>query len=116
MPKIQSLKSNVTREDAIRHFTEGLLSRAAGLLRGPVRSMAELYIPFRRYEVKVFSGGRTENQVFALDAVHGVLDLYQFPPQVIKSELLMLDTRNVLPVGIASKEAADRLTSKVRRL
>jgi len=116
MTRIRSLKPNVTREQAIRHFTEGAVNRAGDLLRGSVRSVAELYIPYRLFQVKIFSGGREESQIFALDAVRGVLDLYQLPALTADDELLTLETRNVLPAGLDASQAEERLIAKVRRL
>lgn len=116
MARIRSLKPNVTREQAIRHFTEGVVNRAADLLRGRVRSVAELYIPYRLYRVKVFSGGREQSQIFALEAVRGMLDLYQFPASPAELDLLTLETRNVLPPGLDGAEAEERMIGKVRRM
>jgi len=115
MSRIQALKPNVTREQAVRHFTEGTVSRAAELIRGPVRSLAELYIPYRVFQVKIRSAGREQNQTFALDAVRGVLDLYQFPP-LSHADLLTLETRNVLPSGLELSHAEEQLIAKVRRM
>ncbi len=116
MSRIRSLKPNVTREQAIRHFTEGAVTRAAGMIRGPVRFLAELYIPYRLFQVKICSAGREQNQTFALDAVRGVLDLYQFPALTSDDDLLTLESRNVLPSGLDASQAAERLLGKVRRM
>jgi hypothetical protein len=118
--RIRSLKANVTREDAIRYFTAGVANRAMELIRGPVRSLAELYIPFRLFEVKIFSAGREQNQTLALDAVRGVLDLYQFPATHAEQEFLWLETRNVLPVVADESQSQEqlkhRLIEKLRRM
>lgn len=116
MARIRSLKPNVTREQAIRHFTEGVVNRAADLLRGRVRAVAELYIPYRLYRVKVFSAGREQSQIFALEAVRGMLDLYQFPASPAEPDLLTLETRNVVPPGLDGAEAEERMIGKVRRM
>ena len=73
MPQVQTLKPNVTREEAICHFTNGVLNSAVGMIRGPVRSLAEFYIPYRLFQVRIRSGGREQTQTFAMDAVRGVL-------------------------------------------
>ena len=118
--RIRTLKPNVTREDAIRYFTGGVANRAMELIRGPVRSLAELYIPFRLFEVKIFSAGREQNQTLALDAVRGVLDLYQFPAADAEQEFLWLETRNVLPVVADESQSEEqlkhRLIEKLRRM
>lgn len=116
MTEIRSLKPNVTREEAVRHFSEGLANGALAWLRGPVRSLAELYIPFRLFEVKISSAGREQAQTFALDAVRGVLDLYQLPAPADRENVIILDTRNVIPTGLGATAAAERLQEKVRRM
>src|SRR6266576_2670083 len=102
---IRSLKPNVTQEEAIRHFTNGMANRAAELIRGPVRSLAEFYIPYRLFQVTIRSAGREQNQTFALDAVRGVLDLYQLPTRTADDQLLTIQTRNVLPAGLDAAQA-----------
>lgn len=117
--RIRCLKPNVTREDAVRYFTEGVFNRAADLIRGPVRSLAELYIPFRLFQVRIHSAGREQKQTFALDAVRGVLDLYQFPAADAEENYLWLETRNVLPALLDDRkddQITNRLIEKLRRM
>jgi len=116
MTHIRSLKPNVTREEAVRHFSNGMVNGAARLIRGPVRSLAELYIPYRLFQVRIRSAGREQNQTFALDAVRGVLDLYRLPALAADDQFLTLQTRNVLPVGVDAAQAEERLIEKVRRM
>ncbi|MBI3477574.1 MAG: hypothetical protein HY010_17720 [Acidobacteria bacterium] len=115
MTGIRSLKANVTRAEALRHFTGGTF-RLSDWFRGPVRSIAELYIPFRLFHVKVVNSGREDSNIFGLDAAQGVMDLYQFPGQPAPEDLLFLQTRNVIPATLASDVAQERLLAKVRRL
>jgi len=114
--RIRSLKPNVTREEAIRYFSEGAMNRMADLIRGPVRSLAELYIPYRLFQVKICSAGREQNQTLALDAVRGVLDLYQFPAGATGEPFLTIESRNVLPVATDETHAAELLVAQVRRM
>lgn len=114
--RIRSLKPNVTREEAIRHFSEGVVNGVAQLIRGPVRSLAELYIPYRLFQVNIRSAGREQNQTFALDAVRGALDLYQLPALADNGQFMTLETRNALPSGLDESQAAERLIEKVRRM
>ena len=55
---IRSLKANVSREEALRHFTSGTRGVAAAVLRGRARSMAELYIPYCLFRVNIRNAGR----------------------------------------------------------
>lgn len=114
--KIRSLKPNVSREQAIQHFSNGVLNRAASLTRGRVRSIAELYIPYRTFRVKIRSGGREQSRIFALDAVQGALDLFEFPAHPGDSDLLTVETRNVLPISLDDSQLRDRIVAKVRRI
>jgi hypothetical protein len=114
--RIRSLKPNVGREQAIRHFTGGALNLAANLTQGRVRSIAELYIPYRTFRVRITNTGREQSRILALDAVQGVLDLFEFPAFPAESELLTLETRNVLPSSLDDVELRDRIIAKARRI
>jgi hypothetical protein len=116
MTRIRSLRPNVTRDEAIRHFSKGVVNGTAKLMRGPVRSLAELYIPYRLFQVKIRSAGREQNQTLALDAVRGILDLYQLPASTADDQFLSLQTRNVLPAGLDAAQAEEQLIAKVRRM
>lgn len=116
MTRIQSLKPNVSRDEAIRYFSAGIFNGATELIRGPIRALAELYIPYRLFQVRIRSAGREQNQTFALDAVRGVLDLYQLPAPTADNQFLTLQTRNVLPASLDAAQAAERLIAKVQRM
>jgi hypothetical protein len=116
MTRIRSLRPNVTRDEAIRHFSNGVVNGTAKLMRGPVRSLAELYIPYRLFQVKIRSAGREQNQTLALDAVRGILDLYQLPASTADDQFLSLQTRNVLPAGLDAAQAEEQVIAKVRRM
>jgi hypothetical protein len=115
MTEIRSLKPNVTRNEALQHFTGGTL-RPSDWFRGSVRSIAELYIPFRLFDVTIRNSGKVDRSIFGLDAAQGVMDLYQFPSQPASEEMVFLQTRNVLPATLDPNEARERLLAKVRRL
>jgi hypothetical protein len=66
--------------------------------------------------VKICSAGREQNLTFAMDAVRGVLDLYQLPPHTAEDQFLTLQTRNVLPADLDAAQAEERLIAKVRRM
>jgi hypothetical protein len=51
-----------------------------------------------------------------MDAVRGVLDLYQLPPHTAEDQFLTLQTRNVLPADLDAAQAEKRLIGKVRRM
>jgi hypothetical protein len=114
--QIQSLKPNVTREEAVKYFTDWTANAAIGMLRGPVQSIADLYLPFRLYQVRFTNSGKEEKHFFALDAAAGVLDLYEFSAPPAESDLCTVESRNVLPAVLEATKARERVIAKVRRL
>jgi len=114
---IRALRPNVSRDEAIRLLRP---SGPTGLLRsvlsGPLKSVAEAYIPFYLFRVTILSRWRTETSTLGLDAVRGSLDPYRFEHAPTESETVRLDTRNSLPPHLGSTEAGELLVAKVRRL
>jgi len=80
---IYTLKPNVTREEAIRILEpRGLRRLLAPAQRNLLRQVAEAYVPYRLYQVRLagMSGkAPAQTRLFALDAVQGTLDLFEFP-------------------------------------
>jgi len=74
MTRIQSLRPNVTREEAVQQFSGGAHGRLREVWSGPVRSVADFYIPFRIFEVEISNGGKKDRRILGLDAVTGSLD------------------------------------------
>ena len=116
MANVRSLRPNVTREEATRHFTAGVANVARDLFRGRVRSIAELYIPYRFFRVTVRSSGRRQEQIFAIDAVDGSLDLFEFPAFPSDVQLYTVETRNLLQAAFDVAESRERLVAKIRRI
>lgn len=115
MKSIPVLKPNVTREQALHHFTRGTY-RVLSLFHGRALSIAELYIPFRLFEVTIMNDDKKQTGVFSIDAVQGVLDLYQFPTPPATEDLISVETRNVLPGGLDRSQLRDCLLARVRRV
>jgi hypothetical protein len=117
MPQIRSLKPNVSRDEAIAQFSAGgILGLLRNLASGPLRSVADFYIPFRLYQVEVRNRGMRDQRVFGLDAVNGSLDLYQFPQLPGASEVVCRETRNCFRVLLDETSGVELLITKVRRL
>lgn len=114
MSRIRSLRANVTRSDAEEYF-RGRLSLGT-FLHGPIQSVADLYIPFRLFEVSVVNRNRNKKHVFGLETVQGILDLYEFPAVPRDQELVAVETRNVLPSRLDGETAKQAVLAKVRRL
>ena len=114
---IQALKPNVTREEAIRVFRSGGFSAAYWRIRsGPLQRVADAYVPFWVYHVRHEMVGALNTRIFALDAVHGALDLYEFPHVPRETELLTIETRNQLRPRLQQDAAGELLKAKVLRV
>jgi hypothetical protein len=55
---------------------------------GPLRSIADVYLPFRLYKVEVHNGERRQVLWLTLDAVCGALDVYGLECEVDPSEVV----------------------------
>ena len=114
---ICSLKPNVTREEAIAQFTARGATRLSRILTaGPLRSVAELYLPFRIFRARIANRGTLEERLVAIDRVAGVLDLFQFDHIPTAAETLTLETRNHCAVQLSDALGAERLIAKLRRV
>jgi hypothetical protein len=117
MAAIRSLKPNVTREDAIRQFqADGASAVFRDALFGRLRSVAELYIPFRLFRVRIVNRGVAEERLVAIDAVSGTLDLYQFDHLPTDSECVVIETRNYPPAKLVDGITIDLIIAKLRRV
>jgi hypothetical protein len=117
MPRIRSLKPNVTRDEAIRQFSpSGPLALFHNAMFGPLRSVAELYIPFRFFRVQIVNRGVIEERLVALEAISGALDLYQFENVPAESDTVLVETRNCPAAELPAAEATERVVTKIRRV
>src|ERR1700693_4149472 len=116
MTRIRSLKPNVSREEAMLQFSSGILGFLRGTTLGPLRSVAEFYIPFRLFQIEIVNSGKRDQRVFALDAVNGSLDLYHFDQLPGEREVIYLETRNCSEPLLDDGEAEKIMITKVQRL
>jgi hypothetical protein len=117
MPRIRSLKPNVTAEEAQELFASGGPVQLTGrLLQGPLRSVADVYIPFRLFKVELTNAGRRESHFLAIDAIRGNLDLYHFDQIPSPSEIIVLETRNCPVAALDDAQATELVIQKFRRL
>jgi hypothetical protein len=114
---IRSLRPNVTRQDAIAAFTaSGPASWYWKMRSGSLQSIADAYLPFRVYRVRYHMGGAPRSHYFALDAVDGSLDLFEFSAPPGEAETVTVSTRNH-PAPLLSQICSDELLrDKVLRL
>ena len=114
---IRALKPNVTREEAVRTFRSGGFGAAYWRIRsGPLQRIADAYVPFWVYRVRYEVGRARKIRFFALEAVQGALDLFEFPRIPADDELLTIETRNRLMPRLRPDAAEELLRMKVLRV
>lgn len=116
MARIRSLRPNVTREEATEYFSSGMFHLLRDTTFGPLRSVADFYIPFQLFQIEILNGGKRDLRIFGLDAVNGSLDLYSFEQLPGEREVVYLETRNSTEPLLGEAEAKKLVISKVQRL
>ena len=116
MPLLRSLKPRLTREQATARF-QGPWKRLVGALgASPLRAIADAYVPFRLYEVSIEADARRKTALYALDAVEGSLDPFEFATVPGAAELVEVETRNRPEAAVDEARGARLLEDKLRRL
>jgi hypothetical protein len=114
---IQTLKPNVTQQEALRTFSGvGPATLYWRMRSGPLRRIADVYVPYSLYRVQYRMGRAAHSTLFAIDAVNGSLDLFQFPRLPGAEELVSVRTRNHVAPSLAQQKAEDLLRQKVLRV
>jgi hypothetical protein len=114
---IQILKPNVSQAEAMRKFSSvGLGALYRRLRVGPLRRIADAYVPFFLYRVRYQLGSSQQTRFFAIDAVDGSLDLFEFPGVPADSQLIEIHTRNLLCPALTEQRAEELLRDKVLRV
>lgn len=83
---------------------------------GPLRRIAEVYVPFRLYRVRYRMNKEIVQRIFAMDAVDGSLDLFGFGATPGDRELIEVETRNRLRGSLSEEEGQRILREKVLRI
>ena len=110
---ITILRPNVTREEASRVLQPGI---ARCMATGPLRSFADVYIPFRVNRVEITSGMITRTSFLAFDAAFGLLDPYEFESVPDAEQTASVNTCNAVPTTVDEALAARLIEDKVRRM
>jgi len=114
---IQTLKANVTQEEAVRTFRSRGVSALYWRMRsGPLRRVADVYVPFWMYRVQYEMNGVARARIFAMDAVHAALDLFEFASVPDADQVMTVVTRNRLGARLEASLAEERLRTKVLRV
>jgi hypothetical protein len=117
---IQSLRPNVTREQAMLALKpRGILKFFPRYRRSDLRRIADVYLPYRLYQVRV--GGMRDmaaerTRLFALDAVAGTLDLFEFPRIPARDDFVSIESRNRLEPLLEESRGRFLLAEKVLRI
>jgi hypothetical protein len=115
--RIRSLKPNVSKDEAFRYFSSATPSTLYWRLRaGPLQRIALVYVPFSLYRVRYELGHATQTRLFALDAVTGSLDLFEFRTLPTEADLLTVETRNHIEPALTADYALDLLRDKALRV
>ena len=116
MARIQSLRANVTRDEALQQFKANSLTGLWRQLRlGPLRSVADVYVPFRLFAMDIRNGARKEKRLLAVDAVGGTLDTYGFDMIPGKEAFVERETRNRLPAKLDETGLREVAIERTRR-
>ena len=113
---IRTFKPNVTQQEALRAFTGGLSAAFWRMRTGPLQRIADAYVPYWLYRVRYSVGSARPLRFFALDAVDGSLDLFEFPRVPEETQFLSVETRNFPRPALAESRAAELLREKVLRV
>jgi hypothetical protein len=114
---IRVLKANVSRSEAERAFAPAGVSRALGIQKlRPLRSVAELYVPFRAYKVSIRRGKTLDRRWMAIDLISGQLDPFSFESLPSVSEMEIVTSRNRPEVTVDDAAARTILTTKIHRV
>jgi hypothetical protein len=114
---IQTLKPNVTQQEALRTFSGAGLSTLYWRLRsGPLRRIADVYVPYWLYRVRYNMGRAAHSTLFAIDAVNGSLDLFTFLRTPDAADLVSVYTRNHVAPSLQQSGAEALLRQKVLRV
>lgn len=114
---LQTLKPNVTQQEALRTFAGVGPSALYWRMRsGPLRRIADVYVPYWLYRVQYNLGRTAHATLFAIDAVNGSLDLFTFPRIPGAKELVSIHTRNRVAASLARPAAEALLRQKVLRV
>jgi hypothetical protein len=112
----RSLKPNVTHNEAVETFRgRGPGAFLTRLRNGALRCVADVYVPFRLYRVEISNGAAAQRHWFALDAVNGMLDLYEFARVPDEAETTNIESGNRVPASLEEAPGHELLREKVLR-
>ena len=117
LSSIHAFKSKVAQSDALQKFSAaGPVSLLRNLRLGPLQRIAQVYVPFYLYRVDYDLGREHQSRLFAIDAVQGILDLFEFSAPPNQADIVQIETRNALPASLSEESGQELLREKVLRV
>jgi hypothetical protein len=113
---VGAVRARVDRDHAIAAFTSGVPGGVRRLIRGPLRSVAQIYLPFRLHDVTLRRGRRVERLLIGIDAVAGVLDLYRFDESPSPNALVRVPAANQMQPLLPAPAARDIVAARMQRV
>jgi hypothetical protein len=114
--KICSLARTMGYEAALRKLNaRGTLAILRRCFTGPLRGVAEIYLPYRAYKATVNDRRIQSTFYYAVDAAEGTLDPYEFDARPRTDAWIEIETRNVHPVRLDEDQTRKIVLEKVRR-
>jgi hypothetical protein len=113
---IATLRSKITPEQAVQRFTRGAAGLSRCMLLGPLRSIADVYVPFRLYSIHINDDAQSQTSIVGLDAITGALDLYWFTAKPSEQDITHVHTSNHMPITLDNLVAQQVVESRVQRL
>ncbi len=108
------LRPNVSHDEALAEFSRG--GWVGRLARGPLRRLADIYIPHRVYRVAWRDGEASKVLFLAVDCVCADFDSYMFPAVPAGAELIEVRTRNCPEPRLSKGQARSAALDRARRL
>jgi hypothetical protein len=104
-------------QEALRRLSaSGPLNGLSRWINGPLRGVAEIYLPYRLYRITVEDRGIHKVHYYAVDAAAGTLDPYQFSAPPAADARVEVETRNFHPARLDQSETQKLAIERVRRL
>jgi hypothetical protein len=111
-----SLKPHVTHDEAVAALQRGANSLLGRLNGGPLRSVADVYVPYHLFRVEIAERKRQHTSYVAVDALRGMLDPYQFERRLEDADLVTVSSRNRMPAALDVDAASQVVIDTVRRI
>ncbi|HEY6251765.1 MAG TPA: hypothetical protein VI685_17545 [Candidatus Angelobacter sp.] len=114
---IYSFQRRMSYQEALSKLSaKGMLGGLRRWMSGPLRGVAEIYLPYRLYRVTVDDRRLQNLHYYAVDAAAGTLDPYEFATPPAADAWAEVESRNFHPARLNEAETEKLVTEKVRRL